>query len=148
MLKIKSPLWIVLGMLVLAALACNFSFSTANISNARTASDQDGDNKSETFAPNDVIYAVFDLKNAADNTEVKASWKVVEVEGYEANEELLQSDIEVGSSKIWFSLEPSADGLPEGKYKVDLYLNGDLKKTLTFSVQIPTSNTDTSTDTE
>ncbi len=129
------PVLLVMGLLMIAALACSFSFSTANIKNARLAADEDGNNTSDVFASSDTVYAVFDLDNAPDDTRVKAIWTQVEVDGEEVNAELLKSEeLETSSANVWFSLSNDA-GLTVGKYKVDLYLNDEKEETLRFEVQ-------------
>lgn len=133
---LKSPLFLVMGMLVLASIACSFSFSTANIENVRLARDEAGSDRTETFAPTDTIYVLFDLDNAPEDTKVKALWKAVEIESMEPNAEIGESDeLETGSAEVWFSFVPGAEGLPEGRYKVEIYLNGERETTKEFSVE-------------
>ena len=125
--------WVVVALLLAASLACDFSFSTANIDKAYMATDKDGNNKTSKFSQSDTIYAVLDLKNAPDDTELKAIWYTVEVEGEEPNSKILDSDITGGDGQYNFSL--TNDGLfPIGTYKVELLLNDKVEKTLTFEV--------------
>jgi len=58
--------------LILALPACNFSASTANISDAKMARDQDGKQPTKVFSPEDTFYCVADLSNAPDDTKVRA----------------------------------------------------------------------------
>lgn len=137
---LKSPLSLVIGMLVLAGIACSFSFSTAKIENVRLARDEAGNDRTDTFAPTDTVYILFDLKNAPDDTTVKAIWKIVEVEGEEPNTEIGESDeLETGSGSIWFSYDRET-ALPDGRYKVEIYMNDERETTKEFTVESPNAS--------
>jgi hypothetical protein len=121
--------------LLLAALACNFSASTANISEAFMARDQEGADPTTVFAQDDIFYCIVQLANAPDDTVVKAVWTAVNVEGEQPD--LLIDEVETtsGDGQLWFELSNSSSLWPLGTYKVDLYLNDKLDRTLDFSVQ-------------
>ena len=57
---------IALGCLLAVALACNFSASTANISNLKVGKDKNVSSESSSFASTDTIYAVGTVSNAPD----------------------------------------------------------------------------------
>ena len=123
------------GMLLfIAILACGFSASTANISNARMARDYDGTEPATIFTPDATFFCVADLQNAPDDTVVKADWYAVEVEGDEPNTFIDSAEVTSGSSSLHFELSNQGPW-PVGKYKVELFLNGELKDTIEFSVQ-------------
>lgn len=125
---------LVIGLLLLASLACSFSFNTANVGEAYMAKDQDGKQKSSEFVPSDTFYAIVKINNAADDTKVKSVWTAVEVEGEEPNTEIQQTEVEAGSGTAWFSLENNNGMWPVGKYKVDIFMNDKKEKTLEFTV--------------
>lgn len=116
------------------SLACNFSVSTANIAQANLAKDTEGNQPTSVFDQDDVIYALVSLQNAPDDTTVKAVWTAVEADGTDPNFMIDENTITSGDGDIQFSL--TNDNLwPEGKYKVDLYLNDKLDRTLEFTVK-------------
>jgi hypothetical protein len=122
--------------LVLALGACSFSASSANISSAKMARDQDGKQPTETFSPDEPFYCIVELSNAPDDTEVEAVWTAVKAEGANPNTRIDEAKTTSGSGQLQFNL--SNDGpWPTGDYKVELYLNDekDPAKTLTFKVQ-------------
>lgn len=122
------------AMLILAGLAC-FSFSTANIQNATLARDPDATERTTVFAPDETVYAVMELRNAPEDTELQAIWYAVEVPNTEADTELGRSDeIESTSGEIWFSFFPRDGWLP-GRYRVEILLNTLVDQTLTFEIQ-------------
>ena len=60
------------SLLVLALSACSFSASTANISDAKMATDKDGKHPTKVFSPDDTFYCVARLNNAPKDTTVRA----------------------------------------------------------------------------
>jgi hypothetical protein len=128
----RKPLFAVTALLVVITLACGFNVSTANIASAVTSQDPDGSQPTTTFDQADAFYLAVQLANAPDDTKVKAVWTVVEADGVEPNFALGEKEL-IGGGTVNFSLEN--DNLwPVGKYKVDLYLNDTLDRTLEFEV--------------
>jgi hypothetical protein len=134
MRKSRWPVWTVIALLVGAALACSIDFSTAHIKDARMTHDQAGETKTKAYGPDDTFYCVVELANAPDDTQTKAIWKVVEVEGWEPGYEVGRSEVESGSATLTFEISPETSW-PPGDYKVELYLDGEKKETLEFKVQ-------------
>jgi hypothetical protein len=130
----KKPIFFVVTLLVLTVLACSFNASTANISDAKLAKDPDGAQPATTFAQDEPFYCVVQLANAPDDTKVKAAWTVVEAQDTEPNVLIDEAEISSGDGQIHFDL--TNDKLwPAGQYKVDLYLNDKLDRTLEFQVE-------------
>ncbi|MCA9934238.1 MAG: serine protease [Ardenticatenaceae bacterium] len=134
----KTASWIRIVLLVLAMslVACGggeVSFSTANIADAHMAKDADGAQATSTFAPDDTFYLLVDLANATDGTKVKAAWTAVSVEGADPNTHLDDVELTSGSGTLTFDLKNDGSW-PAGDYKVDVYLNDELDRTLTFKV--------------
>lgn len=120
--------------LLLVALACEFSASTAKIQEVWMSTDKAGEQRTTTFAPDAVFYAQVDLRNAPDDTKLKAVWTAVDVEGADPNQVLAQTEFTSGSGTVTFNL--TNDQLwPPGKYRVEIYLNEKLDKTVDFEVQ-------------
>jgi hypothetical protein len=117
-----------------AIIACGFSASTARLTNAFMARDAAGDDPTTVFAPEDTFYLVADLANAVDDTEVKAVWVAVDVDGVDFDTVIDEATLTTGDGRLTF--DPSTDSLwPAGNYKVDVYLNDNLARTLEFSVE-------------
>ena len=122
--------------LVLALSACSFSASSANISSAKMARDQDGKQPTKMFSPNEQFYCIVELSNAPKDTKVRAVWTAVKAEGADPDTKIDEAKTTSGSGQLQFNLSNEGPW-PTGDYKVDLYLN-DAKeptKTLTFKVQ-------------
>jgi hypothetical protein len=128
-------LLLVLAVLMTAALACEGSFSTANISDAWMSTDLDGNNRTSIFAADAVFFAQVDLQNAPDDTSVKAVWIAVDVEDTEPNFVMNEFEYLGSDGLIYFQLENPDFLWPTGEYRVDLYLNDELDRSLTFYVQ-------------
>lgn len=119
---------------LLSILACGGSVSTANIKEAWLSTDQAGENRVTDFPQDTVFYVQVDLKNAPDDTVVKAVWTAVQAEGVDANFVIDEAELTSGDNLLNFSL--SNNNLwPLGSYKVDIYLNGELKQTINFEVK-------------
>jgi hypothetical protein len=127
---------IVIAMMMFVALACEFSVSTANIQSAKLSSDKSGSGLTTVFSQDDVFWCLVQLANAPDDTTLKAVWTGVEVEGEEPNTLIDQSESTVAENSSYMTFSLTNDGLwPTGKYKIDLYLNDKLERTLEFTVQ-------------
>ena len=122
----------ILTLMLLAIMAC--SFSTANIKEAIMARDYDGTDATTTFAQDEVFYCVVILANAPDDTTVKASWTAIQAEGADPNTFIDETELTTGSNSLHFDLS-NTNLWPVGTYKVDLYLNGELDRTLEFEVK-------------
>jgi len=130
----KFPMLLALTVLFLSALACEFNASTANISDAWMSTDEDGTERVTAFAQDATFYAQVDLQNAPDDTALKAVWTAVEVQDTEPNFVINETEFTTGSGQVHFTL--SNDNLwPTGKYKVDIYMDGQLAKTLEYEVR-------------
>ena len=130
----RVPILLGLLALIVATLACGGSFSTANISEAWMASDVDGEIRTTVFSPGDDFYAFVDLSNAPDDTQLKAVWTGISIEGEEPNLVINETEFTSGDGVVYFQL--FNDQLwPAGSYKVEIYLNGELATTLNYEVQ-------------
>lgn len=139
-MKQRSKQIIYVGLLLLLPLlwltACGdreLSFSTANIADARLTKDEAGTQTTTTFNPEDTFYLIVNLANASDSTTVKAEWTAVSVEGAAPNTVLDDVILTSGSGTLTFDLTNN-NRWPTGDYQVDLYLNDELERTLTFRV--------------
>ena len=123
--------------------ACSASFSTANITRATLAKDVKGD----TFEPVDptstfptdqaVIHLVLSVANAPSDTKVKAVWTAVDVgDAAPANTKIDEKELTLDTSgNTDFTLSiPSSGVWPVGKYKVEVYLNDKLDRTLEYNI--------------
>jgi hypothetical protein len=125
-----------LAALALVATACEFSFSTANISDAYMSTSQDGTDRVTTYPQDAVFYAIAILANAPDDTELSASWYAVNAADTEPNLLITTASTSGSDAQYYFSLT-NEEGMiwPIGTYRVDLFLNGELNRSLDFSVQ-------------
>jgi hypothetical protein len=90
---------------------------------------------SPTFAPDSSFHAVIDVGGPDSATKVKVSWIAVDADGQQ-NQLIDENEVTVTADK------PQLDAhlklprpWPTGSYKVDVYLNGALDRTVTFSVK-------------
>jgi hypothetical protein len=121
-----------ISVLILSAVACQFSTSTANISSAILTADSASSTKTAEFTTDQPFYYVVVLANAPDDTKVKAVWYSVDDAGKAT--QFVEKEIVGSGSPITFSATNSGPW-PVGKYKVELYLNDKLDRTEEFSVK-------------
>jgi hypothetical protein len=131
-----SPFLLFVVVLIFASLACNFSASTANITNAHMATDASDTTQTTVYSRTDpTFFCFYDLNNAPDDTVVRGVWTLVSAEGFDANSEIDSAEITGSDDSYYFSLDRAADEWPVGQYKIDLYINGNLVETVEFEVQ-------------
>jgi ABC-type transport system substrate-binding protein len=127
-------LLIALSVLVLVTLACEFSASTAEITNAYMSIDEDGNSPTTVFSGSDVFYCIVETAAAPSSTKIKAEWYAVNVDFEDVQPNTLLEEVEIEGSDI-FTFSLSNDYLwPNGIYRVDLYLNGEFDSSVDFSV--------------
>jgi hypothetical protein len=137
-------LFVTLTLIAVAAVtlaACDFSISTANIPQAVLAKDVQGDNfepvdPTSTFPVDQpVIHLVVTVANAPEDTKVKTVWTAVDVGDVAPANTLIDEVTLDASGNAHFTLSlPSSGVWPEGKYKVDIYLNDKLDRTLEYTI--------------
>ena len=121
-----------IGMLMLASIACEASASTANITSITLTADPASGVETTTFTPDQTFYATVVLANAPDSTKVKAVWYQVDEAGAAAK--LAEKEIVGSGSPINFNATNNAGPWPAGNYRVEIYLNDKVNKTIDFSV--------------
>lgn len=152
----RHPAWLAAGLLLLVVLACNLSKNKNDNSNTNTntnsgssrpanaevytdevyvAKSEDG-SATSTFAPSDrKVHVIIKLNKAKTGTDVKVVWTAEQVEGA-SNKELktLEYTTKAFEEKIPGYLTWSQDW-PKGRYKVDIFINGNLDRTVFYEVE-------------
>ncbi len=130
-----------LGLLLIAALACNFSASTANISSLKLGKDKSVSKEASSFAPGDTIYALGIISNAPGKVKVKGRLVVDEVPGQKSGPVPgIEDTVDLpGSGTATYTFSPPPNGWPKGKYKIEVIMmneEGQQKdqKTTSFTV--------------
>ena len=149
------PAWLAAGLLVFLVLACNFNTNkNANTTSSKTPEADSGSGaatkdvhmakddggkpgkETDTFEPNDrVIHCVAVLKEAKSGTDMKFSWWIVDADGTQ-NKKIKDIDYTTGAleNNIHGHLTLPQDW-PKGQYKVQVYVNGDLDRTVNYTVE-------------
>jgi hypothetical protein len=113
-----------LGLLVFAALACNFSASTANISDLKVSKDKAATQPASSFVAGDTVYAVTTISNSPGAVKVKGRLVFDEVEGQQSGPVPgAETTIDLpGSGTATFTFTPPSTGFPPGKYKAEVFM--------------------------
>lgn len=143
-IKMKTKRWdltLGLGVLLVTALACNFSASTANISSLKVSKDKGAATEASSFAASDTIYAAAVISNAPDKLKAKGRLSAVQVEGIDAGPiPGAETTLDLpGSATANFTFTPPPAGWPAGRYKVDVMMLNEAgeqkdQKSATFTV--------------
>jgi len=106
------------GIVLVAALACKFSASTANISALKLSKDKSASAETSTFEANDTVYAVATISNAPGKVKVKGRLSFEDVAGQQPGPiPGLETTLDLaGSGTATFNFTPPPDGWPKGKY--------------------------------
>lgn len=159
----RHPAWLAVGLLLFVVLACNLGKRAANenknentnknanvqvtedlgsgtyIEDIHMAKDNGrgapGD-ETEIFSPNDrKIHCVTKLKKMERGTEMRFSWWIVDADGSQ-NEKIRDIEYTTGALEniVHAHLSLPRDW-PTGKYKVQVYVNGDLDRTVNYTIQ-------------
>ena len=158
----RHPAWLAVGLMLFVVIACNLGKKTTNLSsnnagdsnnaNAGTPTTSTGaltdvhmarddgkggpGDETNTFNSKDrIIHCVSTLKDAKSGTQMKFSWFVVEAKG-STNEKLRDIDYTTRALEnvVHGHLMAPSDW-PPGKYRVDIYVNGNLEETVPYTVQ-------------
>ncbi len=113
-----------LGALLIVAMACNFSASTANISGLKLSKDKAASTETSSFAANDTIYAVGTISNSPGKVKVKGRLVFEDVPGQTSGPVPgLEDTIDLpGSGTATYTFTPPPDGWPKGKYKIEVIM--------------------------
>ena len=117
---------LIISAALILAVASACSFTTANISSLKLSKAKDGTAETNTFAPNDSIYALGTVSNVPSKVTLKFRLITEDVEGQPKNSPVPQFDtsVEMPSDGMGtFSLSPPTAGWPAGKYRIDVTMH-------------------------
>jgi hypothetical protein len=133
-----------LGLIVAAAIACNFS--TASLKDMKIAKDQDGKNEISKVGPSDKFYAVSQVSSNPGKVKVKFRILYDDVKGKKAGDLVTnfgtgETTLDVdGSRPVYLELTMPPAGMPNGKYKIEAKMINEAgeekdSKSATFNVE-------------
>ena len=132
-----------LGVILVAALACNYSFTTANVSALKLGKDKDVKTETSSFGPKDAVYGVATISNTSDKHKVKIRLLYDDVKGQDSGKLVPgteASNTSSGAGDIPLNFTPPDGGWANGRYKVEFTLSDEDgnkqidQKTATFNV--------------
>jgi hypothetical protein len=148
----RHPAWIAFTLFLFVVVACNFSSNKNGNTNSNSGSNRPGDaeiftedvymSKEEngpatsTFAPGDrKVNVVINLNKGKTGTDIKVVWIAEDVEGAR-NKELKSLEYTTkGSEKKIPGYVTWSQDWPKGRYKVEVYINGNLDRTVFYDVE-------------
>jgi hypothetical protein len=136
------PAWLAASLLVFVVIACSFSTNSnsnfgaiSKITMAKDNGSGDPGDETNTFSPSDhKIHCLITLRNPKEGTKVSFSWWIVDAEGTK-NEKIKDLDYttESGVKVVHGNLSSTRDW-PSGKYKVEARVDGNLEKTVSYTI--------------
>lgn len=115
-------LTLALSVILAAALACNYSFTTANISKLKLGKDKDVKTETDKFGPKDTVYGVATISNTSSKQKVKIRLLYDDVKGQDSGKLFPgteASSVINGASDVPLNFTPPAGGWSNGRYKVE-----------------------------
>ena len=114
-----------IGILVFVALACNGSFTTANISKFEFGKNDTATPSSTSFDVSDKIYAVATVSNTSQKLKMEFKVTAENVTGAPKGKEVMNKSIDFeGARPIWLQFSVNAPG----EYKVEATMSDDTGK--------------------
>jgi hypothetical protein len=104
------------------------------IFNEFLAADIDGFIPKSQFKPSEIIYLLFDINDPTGKNVVRIVWSVVEAKGFKAGAVRSDTPFIIKGNKFVTLSDHSTAPWTEGKYKVEIYLNNELNKTIEFNI--------------
>ena len=116
---------IAVGVLVFIALACNGSFTTANISKLEFGKNETATPSATTFDASDKIYAVATVSNTSQKLKMEFKVTAENVAGAQKGKEVISKSIDFdGARPIWLQFSVNMPG----EYKVEATMSDDTGK--------------------
>jgi len=108
----------------------------ASLTQAFMARDENGNDPTTRFTPQEVVYTIFTLETSQP-VSMKAVWVAKDAQGTPLNTVLDELPFEMqGSAQNWVSYTPTAsDPWKPGRYQVELYINGGLAQAVDFTIE-------------
>jgi len=108
---------------------------TPKVSNFYMATDEQGANKTSTFAPTDAFNLFFDVSGIPNGTTFEARWYVLNIANRDPNTpfQIMDQNYSTGSTTLRFHLTNTGNW-PIAQYRVDVYLSGNQVGQVQFSV--------------
>ena len=118
--------------IIFSLAACS---SGPKISNFYMAKDDQGTNKTTTFAPTDALILFFDVNGVRNGTPFEARWYVLNAAGKDPNTpfKIMDQNYNSGSTTLRFHLTNTGNW-PVGQYRVDVYMSGNKVGEVLFNV--------------
>lgn len=128
-------IFVVLVLLAMLFSLAACSSSTPKVSNFYMAADDQGANKTTTFAQTDAFNLFFDVSGIPNGTPFEARWYVLNIAGKDPSTpfKTMDQNYTSGSTTLRFHLTNTSNW-PVGQYRVDVYMSGNQVGQVQFSV--------------
>lgn len=129
--------WALAGVLLLAALACSVTVTTAHFENVRLYREADRESTAaRTFSADETIFCLADLKDADGQVPVRAEWVRLPQEKTDPpRATVVRQEFVASDGLVIFEAPPPEGGWMPGPYRVELYVDDHRTASLDFTIR-------------
>lgn len=129
--------WALPAVLLLAALACSVTITTARFENARLYREPDRQSMAmRAFSADETIFCLADLKEADGQVAVRADWvRLPAQEGDPPPETVVRLELMAEDGPVVFEAPPPEGGWTPGPHRVSLYVDDHRTASLDFVIR-------------
>jgi len=129
--------WALAGVLLLAALACSVTVTTAHFENVRLYRQADRESTAaRTFSADETIFCLADLKDADGQVPVRAEWVRLPQEKTDPpRATVVRQEFVASDGLVIFEAPPPDGSWVPGPYRVELYVDDHRTASLDFTIR-------------
>jgi hypothetical protein len=129
--------WALPAVLLLAALACSVTITTAHFTNVRLYREPDREGMAmRSFSTDETIFCLADLKDADGRVAVRADWvRLPAQEGDPPPETVVRLELMAEDGLVVFEAPPPEGGWTPGPHRVSLYVDDHRTASLDFAIR-------------
>ncbi len=129
--------WALPVVLLLAALACSATVTTAHFENVRLYREADRESTAaRTFSADETIFCLADLKDADGQVPVRAEWVRLRAEKTDPpNVMVVRQELAAGDGLVIFEAPPPDGSWVPGPHRVELYVDDHRTASLDFTIR-------------
>ncbi len=129
--------WALAGVLLLAALACSVTVTTAHFENVRLYREADrASTAARAFSAGETIFCLADLKDAEGQVPVRAEWvRLPKEQADPPRTTVVQQELVASDGLVIFEAPPPNGSWTPGPHRVELYVDNHRTATLDFTIR-------------
>ena len=129
--------WALPAALLLAALACSVTTTTAHFENARLYREADrASTAARAFSADETIFCLADLKDADGQVPVRAEWvRLPKEQADPPRATVVRQELAASDGLVIFEAPPPDGGWTPGPHRIELYVDDHRTASLDFTIR-------------